>query len=59
MAAPTLHPDHWHHVRTTAAVSGFAGMIGGWHWRGRTALAADLAHPAALAKIAVPCDDQA
>jgi Domain of unknown function (DUF4145) len=26
---------HWHHVRTTAAtaaVSGFAGMLGGWHW---------------------------
>jgi hypothetical protein len=32
---------HWHHVRTTAAANGFVGMIGGWHWRGRSALAAD------------------
>jgi hypothetical protein len=42
MTAPTLHPHHGagdrrtglHHVRTTAAASGFAGTIGGWHWKG-------------------------
>jgi hypothetical protein len=40
-------------------------MIGGWHWRGRSALAADwgILPPtpggeATLLKIAAPCDDR-
>jgi hypothetical protein len=48
-----------------AAASRFAGTIGGWHWKGRTALAADWrilppspGDEATLHKIAARCDDR-